>query len=340
MTNVVITGGAGFIGSNLVYECLKLKPEWTLHIVDSLTYAGNFSNIASVVDDKKVFFHKSDITDLDAMNKLFSDVRVEYVFHLAAESHVDRSIKSAAEFVRTNVDGTQVLIDVARANSVSRFLHVSTDEVYGALGSDGVFTEETPLDPTSPYAASKASSDLMALSAYKTYGFDVVVTRCTNNYGAYQFPEKFLPLFITNTMEDKSLPLYGEGLQVRSWLHVSDHNRALIKLLEAGKSGHAYNIGPMNESEKTNKDVAHMILDFFGKPKSLIKKVEDRLAHDFRYATSIDKITTDTDWEPKVKFADGLKETIEWYQNNRDWWETIKSGQYKEYYINHYKNIA
>lgn len=340
MTNVVITGGAGFIGSNLVYECLKLKPEWTLHVVDSLTYAGNFSNIASVVDEKKVFFHKADITNLEAMKELFDKIKVDFVFHLAAESHVDRSIKSAAEFVKTNIDGTQVLVDVARANSVKRFLHVSTDEVYGALGDDGVFTEETPLNPTSPYAASKASSDLMALSAFKTYGFDVIVTRCTNNYGPYQFPEKFLPLFITNTMENKELPLYGEGMQVRSWLHVSDHNRALIKLLDSGKSGNVYNIGPMNESEKTNKEVAHLILDFFGKSKSLIKKVEDRLAHDFRYATSIEKITSDIDWKPVVSFADGLKETIEWYQKNEEWWKKIKSGQYQEYYQNHYKNIA
>lgn len=341
MTKVLITGGAGFIGSNLVYECLKRKPEWNIHVVDSLSYAGNFENISTLVDENKVEFSKIDITDVKKINELFETQKFDFVFHLAAESHVDRSIHSAAAFVVTNVTGTQVLVDAARANEVKRFVHVSTDEVYGALGNEGVFTEETPLEPTSPYASSKASSDLMALSAFKTHGFDVVVTRCTNNYGPYQFPEKFLPLFITNAMEDKDLPLYGEGLQVRSWLHVSDHCSALIAILEKGKSGEVYNIGPLDEAERSNKEVAYEILKQLDKSESLIKKVEDRLAHDFRYAVSIEKLKRETEWKPEVKFDTGLIDTIKWYKENKDWWSKIKSGDYQKYYDTHYsKKLA
>ena len=333
---VAITGGAGFIGSNLVHYLSAQRPEWNITVLDALTYAGNLENINKLLEAKKVSFEKVDITDSEAILSLFKKSSFDLVFHLAAESHVDRSILSGDAFVRTNVLGTQSLLDASRATKVKRFVHVSTDEVYGSLGPTGRFVETTPLDPTSPYAASKASSDLMALAAAKTHGFDVVVTRCTNNYGPYHFPEKFIPLFVTNALEDRELPLYGDGMHVRSWLHVTDHAAALLLVAEKGIRGEVYNIGGMEEAEIPNKIVAEQICNLLGKPTSLIKFVTDRLAHDKRYAIDYTKINRELGWKPQIKFSDGLKDTIEWYVNNRPWWERVKSGAYREYYEQNY----
>ena len=333
---VGITGGAGFIGSNLTYYLNEERPDWKLTILDALTYAGNLETIESLLG--KVNFIKVDIADRDAVTDIFAKEKFDLVFHLAAESHVDRSILSGEPFVRTNVLGTQNLLDASRANNVKRFVHVSTDEVYGALGPTGRFVESTPLDPTSPYAASKAASDLMALAVSKTFGYDVVVTRCTNNYGPYHFPEKFIPLFITNALEDKQLPLYGDGNQIRSWLHVKDHARALLMVAEKGKKGEVYNIGGMEEAELPNRLVAEMICEKLSKPKSLIKYVEDRLAHDRRYAIDYTKINRELGWKPEIHFEKGLPATVEWYVNNKDWWTRVKSGVYLDFYEKNYQN--
>lgn len=333
---VAITGGAGFIGSNLTYYLAKERPDWKLSILDALTYAGNLETIEPLLN--KVNFIKIDIADREAVNTIFTREKFDLVFHLAAESHVDRSILSGEPFVRTNVLGTQVLLDASRTHNVGKFVHVSTDEVYGALGPTGRFVESTPLDPTSPYAASKASSDLMALAVCKTFGYDVVVTRCTNNYGPYHFPEKFIPLFITNALEDKQLPLYGDGNQIRSWLHVKDHARALLMVAEKGRKGEVYNIGGMEEAELPNRLVAEMICEKLNKPKSLIKYVEDRLAHDRRYAIDYTKINRELGWKPEIHFDKGLPETVDWYVNNKDWWTRVKSGAYMDFYEKNYRN--
>jgi len=333
---VFVTGGAGFIGSNLVHHILEKRPSWSVVVLDALTYAGNLENIASCIASGKVAFERVDITDSRALEECFSKHSPEMVFHLAAESHVDRSIMSGDAFVKTNVLGTENMVSLSRAHKVKRFLHISTDEVYGSLGPTGRFYESTPLDPTSPYAASKASSDLMALAAAKTHNYDVIVTRCTNNYGPYQFPEKFIPLFTTHAMEGLSLPLYGDGMNVRSWLHVRDHNEALLLLAEKGESGEVYNIGGTEADEIPNKIVAEAICSLLGASTSLIKYVSDRPAHDKRYAVDFSKINKAVGWKPQVTFPDGLKETVTWYKENRQWWERIKSGAYKEYYDQNY----
>ena len=333
---VLVTGAAGFIGSNLLYLLSEKKPDWKLCALDALTYAGNFETIAPLVNEKKSTFAKIDIADQAAVNKLFEQEKFDLVFHLAAESHVDRSIHSASEFVRTNVMGTQCLLDASLAHEVKRFLHISTDEVYGSLGPTGCFYETTPLDPTSPYSASKASSDLMVLAFQKTHGIDALVTRCTNNYGPYQFPEKAIPLFLTNAIDNKGLPVYGDGSNVRSWIYVVDHCEALLALAEKGKSGEVYNIGGTSESEIPNIQVAKQILAHLGKPESLIGFVKDRPAHDKRYAVSIDKINKELGWKPRVGFEEGLAKTIEWYKSNESWWRSIKTGSYLEYYERNY----
>ncbi|MCB0333695.1 MAG: dTDP-glucose 4,6-dehydratase [Bdellovibrionales bacterium] len=334
--NILVTGGAGFIGSNLVYSLHDRCPDWNITVVDALTYAGNLHNIASLVDTGKVAFSKCDIADATSVHALFEEKQFEMVFHLAAESHVDRSIHSASEFVRTNVLGTQTLLDASLAIGVKRFMHISTDEVYGSLGPTGKFTEQTPLDPTSPYAASKAASDLLVEAFHKTHGLDAIITRCTNNYGPYQFPEKFIPLFISNAMEDKPLPLYGDGMNVRSWLYVTDHCDALYLLSQKGVAGEAYNIGGDDAAEIPNKIVAEAICSSLGKSSDLIQYVTDRLAHDRRYAVDFSKIHQAVGWEPSVPFEDGLLRTIAWYQEHRSWWEEIKSGEYRDYYQRHY----
>jgi dTDP-glucose 4,6-dehydratase len=338
---VVVTGGAGFIGSNLVHYLAEVRPTWEITVVDLLTYAGNLENLKGILGNGNVSFEKIDITDGAAVEKLFqgaqkSGAPYDIVFHLAAESHVDRSIHGAAAFVKTNVLGTQTLLDAARASGVKRFVHVSTDEVYGSLGPTGRFLETTPLDPTSPYSASKASSDLMALASAKTHGFDVVVTRCTNNYGPFHFPEKLIPLFITNALDDKPLPLYGDGMNVRSWLYVRDHAEALLLVAEKGRTGEVYNIGGSEEAEIPNVAVTKAILKRLNKPETLIKRVADRPAHDLRYAIDYTKINRELGWSPRTPFAVGIEKTITWYLANESWWRDIKSGAYLSYYEKNY----
>ena len=335
---VLVTGAAGFIGSNLVHFLCRQRPMWSTTALDLLTYAGNLKNMSSLVEEKRVSFERIDITDEAAINSLFERERYDLVFHLAAESHVDRSIMSAREFVSTNVMGTQVLIDAAYKYGVSKFVHISTDEVYGSLGPTGRFFETTPLDPTSPYAASKAASDLMVLSFCKTHKFNASVTRCTNNYGFYHFPEKLIPLFITNAMEDRNVPLYGDGMNVRSWVFVEDHCDGLLRVAEKGRAGEVYNIGGTPDCELPNRDVTYMILEMLGKSKELIQPVGDRPAHDRRYAVDTTKIQTELGWEAKTSFRDGLQRTVEWYKSNRSWWEEIKSGDYRSYYERNYSN--
>jgi dTDP-glucose 4,6-dehydratase len=335
---VLVTGAAGFIGSNLVHFLCRERPSWKITALDLLTYAGNLKNIAALVDEKRVAFERIDITDERAISELFEREKFDLVFHLAAESHVDRSIMSAREFVSTNVMGTQVLIDAAYTYKVNKFVHISTDEVYGSLGPTGHFVETTPLDPTSPYASSKAASDLMVLSFCKTHKFNASVTRCTNNYGIYHFPEKLIPLFITNAMEDKKVPLYGDGMNVRSWLFVEDHCDGLLRVAEKGRAGEVYNIGGTPDCELPNRDVTYMILEMLGKSKDLIQPVGDRPAHDRRYAVDTTKIRTELGWEAKTTFRDGLTKTVEWYKANRPWWEEIKSGAYRSFYESNYSN--
>ena len=339
---IFITGGAGFIGSNFVRWALT-NPEVSgqidkLVVLDLLTYAGNLENLESLKSNQKFRFVKGDIRDAGLCRQLMADEKIDFVVHFAAESHVDRSIHDPLSFVRTNVEGTQVLLNEARDKGISKFLHVSTDEVYGSLGPTGFFTEETPLDPSSPYSASKAASDLIALAAFKTYGFPVNVTRCTNNYGQFQFPEKLIPLFVTNALNDIPLPLYGDGKNVRSWLHVDDHSRALWKVLLGGRLGEVYNVGGSVESEKENCEVTSEILKYLNKPSNLIRHVEDRLGHDRRYAVDYSKIKAELDWVPQVEFVTGLHETIEWYKENEGWWQRVKSGEYQKFYQLNYEN--
>jgi dTDP-glucose 4,6-dehydratase len=333
--NVLITGGAGFIGSNLIHLILEERPDWHVVNLDALTYAGNLENLAEVEDDPRYTFVHGDITDVDAMLRLFDGHKPDAVMHLAAESHVDRSILDASAFIRTNVTGTQVLLDIARAQDKPvRFLHVSTDEVYGSLGETGYFTEETPLAPNSPYSASKAGSDLLVRAAFHTHGMDVVTTRCSNNYGPYQFPEKLIPLMIVNAMEDAELPVYGDGMNVRDWLYVRDHARALIAVLEGGKAGEVYNIGGHNE--KPNIEIVRTILSELGKPESLIRFVTDRPGHDRRYAIDAGKIERELGWTPEHTFEEALPKTVEWYRNHPEWTERVRTGAYREYYEQQY----
>lgn len=333
---VAVTGGAGFIGSNFVRYLTEERPNWQVSVLDLLTYAGNLENVADLVDSGKVSFSRVDVADFSSLASLFESAAFELVFHFAAESHVDRSIENAQNFVKTNVVGTQNLISCCKSSGVRRLVHISTDEVYGSLGPTGRFVETTPLDPTSPYAASKAASDLMVLAACKTHGFDAVVTRCTNNYGPYQFPEKLVPLFITNAMEDRELPLYGDGMNVRSWLYVRDHCEALVAVGERGRSGEVYNIGGMEEAELPNREVTELILEHLKKPASLIKPVKDRPAHDRRYAIDYSKMKQELGWMPRTPFKDGLAQTIDWYQANAEWWRRVKSGEYQEFYERNY----
>lgn len=335
---VLITGAAGFIGSNLTHYLVEQRPEWKVVALDALTYAGNLENLSELIERSQIDFKKIDITHAEAITQLFEAEKFNLVFHLAAESHVDRSIHSASEFVHTNVVGTQNLLNSTLATRVKRFVHISTDEVYGSLGPTGRFVETTPLDPTSPYAASKAASDLMVEACHKTHGLETVVTRCTNNYGPYQFPEKFIPLFITNALEDKKLPLYGDGMNVRSWLYVRDHCEALLAAAENGVAGQVYNIGGAEEAELPNKEVTQLILKNLGKPEDLIELVTDRPAHDRRYAIDYSKINSELGWKPTVPFHEGIEKTIAWYLSNRSWWEKIKSGDYRKFYEELYGN--
>lgn len=336
MKTILITGGAGFIGSNFIKYMLNKYEDYKIINLDLLTYAGNLENLKDVEDNPNYEFIKGDIADRDLVNNLFEKYKFDYVINFAAESHVDRSIEDPGIFVKTNIMGTQALLDAAKKYGIEKYLQVSTDEVYGALGSTGMFTEETPLAPNSPYSASKASADLLVRAYYKTFGLPVNITRCSNNYGPYQFPEKLIPLMIANALEDKDLPIYGDGLQVRDWLHVKDHCSAIDTVLHKGKIGEVYNIGGNNE--KKNIEIVKLILEKLGKPESLIKYVKDRPGHDRRYAIDNTKITTELGWEPSYTFEQGMEETIKWYLDNRDWWEKIRSGEYMEYYKRMYGN--
>jgi dTDP-glucose 4,6-dehydratase len=317
---ILVTGGAGFIGSNFVRMALTDKfPDFKVNelvVLDLLTYAGDEENLAPIATDKRYKFVKGDIRDLELAKQLMS--QSDYVVHFAAESHVDRSIEGGSEFVSTNVMGTQVLLDAARNSNIKRFLHVSTDEVYGSI-SEGSWPEDHTLLPNSPYSASKAGSDLLVRAYNRTHKLDTVITRCSNNYGQYQFPEKVMPLFITNIIEGKKVPLYGNGLNVRDWLHVDDHCRGIALALTKGKSGEVYNIG--GGTELTNIELTHKILEAMGVGKEFIQPVEDRKGHDLRYSVDITKINTQLGYSPQVNFGEGLAQTINWYKNNEAWWK-------------------
>lgn len=317
---LLITGGAGFIGSNLVRHMVNTYPQYHVVNLDALTYAGNKDSLKDLEGKANYQFVHGDICDAELVDGLMQGV--EAVLHLAAESHVDRSITDPGAFVRTNVMGTQVLLDAAKRHGVKRFVHVSTDEVYGSLGPTGFFTEETPLAPNSPYSASKAGSDLLARAYFETFGFPTLITRCSNNYGPYQFPEKLIPLFITNLMEDQQVPIYGDGLNVRDWLHVEDHCRAIDAVLQSGTPGEVYNIGGNNE--KTNMEITRTILSKLNKPESLIRYVQDRPGHDKRYAIDAAKMKRDLGWEPQYTFETGIDQTIAWYLANEAWWRPLK----------------
>lgn len=329
---VLITGGCGFIGTNLVRHVLSEKPDWDVVNLDLLTYAGNLENTSGLEEEYKdrYTFVRGDIADPDLVDRLFAENRFDLVMNLAAESHVDRSIENAGVFVKTNIRGVQVLLDAAIKYGVGRFLQVSTDEVYGSLGDTGSFTEDLPLAPNSPYSASKASADLLVRSYIKTYGLDAVITRCSNNYGPYQFPEKLIPLMIVNANAGKDLPVYGTGKNVRDWIYVTDHCRGIALVAEKGKSGEVYNMG--GNAEKQNLEIIRTILSSLNKPESLIRYVKDRPGHDFRYSMDFSKIEAELGWKPAMNFEGGMTETIGWYMDNTKWLEGVLSGAYMEYY--------
>lgn len=329
---LLVTGGAGFIGSHFIRYILEKEEEIEVINVDCLTYAGQLSNLVEIEKNPRYIFVKADITDQEAMEQVFKE-KIDYVINFAAESHVDRSILSADAFIKTNVLGTSILLELARRGKVTKYLQVSTDEVYGALGTDGFFTEDTPLAPNSPYSASKASGDLLVRAYHKTYGLPVNITRCSNNYGSHQLPEKLIPLMVCNAKEGKKLPVYGTGQNVRDWIHVTDHCKALVEVLFNGKPGEVYNIG--GHAERTNLEIVEIILETLGRGKEYIEFVGDRLGHDFRYAIDPIKIKDDLGWEPCVKFEDGIKETIKWYIEHKEWWEEVRqrlASYYKELY--------
>jgi len=329
---ILVTGGCGFIGSNFIRYLLKTYPDYSVINVDKLTYAGNLENLSDLSPSPRYHFLRGDIADASQMEERVSK-GVDAVVNFAAESHVDRSIEDPTAFMKTNVFGTFVLLETLRKVFPKQrilFLHVSTDEVYGSLGESGAFTEETPLAPNSPYAASKTAADMMVRAYYQTYGLPAIITRCSNNYGPYQFPEKLIPLMISNAMEDKELPMYGDGLNIRDWIHVEDHCRGLDVVLHRGRKGEVYNIG--GRSERTNLSVAQAILDHLGKPHSLLRFVADRPGHDRRYAMDFSKIEKELGWSPSVTFEDGIRRTVEWYQTYRQWWKKIKTGEYLDYY--------
>ncbi len=331
--NVIVTGGAGFIGSNFVFHMLEKYPDYRIICLDKLTYAGNLSTLESVMDNPNFKFYKVDICDAPAIDKIFEDEKPDVVVNFAAESHVDRSIENPQVFLETNIIGTSVLMDACRKYGNIRYHQVSTDEVYGDLPLDRpdlFFTETTPLHTSSPYSSSKASADLLVLAYYRTYGLPVTISRCSNNYGPYHFPEKLIPLMIANALNDKPLPVYGEGLNVRDWLYVKDHCKAIDLIIHKGTIGEVYNVGGHNE--KRNIDIVKLICKELGKPESLITYVTDRKGHDMRYAIDPTKIHNELGWLPETKFEDGIKLTIDWYLNNRKWWEDIISGEYQNYY--------
>ena len=324
MKKLLITGGCGFIGSNFIQYIIKNYPDYFIINFDNLSYAGNLDNLKEVSSNRNYSFTKGDITSVPDVMKAVKDI--DWVIHFAAESHVDRSISDGAVFVKTNVLGTYNLLEASRQNNIKKFIHVSTDEVYGSLPATGYFTEQTPLAPNSPYSASKAGSDVLVRSYYETYKLPIIITRCSNNYGPYQFPEKLIPLMITNAMADIPLPVYGDGMNVRDWLYVEDHCRAIDLIAHQGRVGEVYNIGGNNEWH--NIDIVKLILKELKKPQSLIKFVTDRLGHDRRYAIDSSKLQKELGWKSLMKFENGIKFTIEWYVKNKQWIERIKTGDY------------
>ena len=337
---ILVTGGAGFIGSNFIYYMLRSYPDIQITNLDKLTYAGNLDNLAIVEKDSflssRYKFIKGDIADAGLIDRIMAE-GFDAIINFAAESHVDRSIEDAGIFLKTNVLGTQNLLEGLKKHKIERFIQISTDEVYGSLGSEGKFTEHSPLMPNSPYSASKASADLICRAYFRTFRLPIIITRCSNNYGPYQFPEKLIPLFITNALEDLPLPLYGDGLNIRDWIHVEDHCRAIDLVLRKGREGEIYNIG--GNCEKTNLEITRIILEKLNKPETLITFVKDRPGHDRRYAISMDKIEKELGWKPTFSFEVGIEKTINWYQENSWWWQKIKSGEYRKYYERRYGKI-
>ncbi len=336
---IIVTGGAGFIGSNFVYYELDRHPEDRIVCIDKLTYAGNLSTLAPIMDKPNFRFVRMDICDRAAVDKLFEEEKPDIVVNFAAESHVDRSIENPEIFLQTNIIGTSVMMDASRKYGVKRYHQVSTDEVYGDLPLDRpdlFFTEETPIHTSSPYSSSKASADLLVLAYHRTYGLPVSISRCSNNYGPYHFPEKLIPLMIINALHDKPLPVYGEGLNVRDWLYVEDHCKAIDLVMRKGREGEIYNIGGHNEMK--NIDIVKLICAELGKPESLITHVTDRKGHDMRYAIDPTKIHNELGWLPETMFKDGIKKTIRWYLDNQAWWQPIIDGEYQNYYEQMYGN--
>lgn len=334
---IIVTGGAGFIGSNFVFHMLQAHPDYRIVCLDKLTYAGNLSTLEPVLQQDNFRFAKADICDRQAVDKLFQEEKPDIVVNFAAESHVDRSIENPGIFLETNIMGTAVLMDACRKYGIQRYHQVSTDEVYGDLPLDRpdlFFTEETPLHTSSPYSSSKASADLLVMAYYRTYGLPVTISRCSNNYGPYHFPEKLIPLMIANALADKPLPVYGNGENVRDWLYVEDHCRAIDLIIHNGKVGEVYNVGGHNE--KRNIDIVRIICQELGKPESLIVHVEDRKGHDRRYAIDPVKIHRELGWLPETKFEDGIKKTVKWYLEHKKWWQDIINGEYQEYYAKMY----
>lgn len=337
--NIIVTGGAGFIGSNFVFHMLQGHPEYRIVCLDKLTYAGNLSTLEPVMGNANFRFVKADICDRAAVYQLFEEEHPDMVVNFAAESHVDRSIENPGIFLETNIMGTAVLMDACRKYGIRRYHQVSTDEVYGDLPLDQpdlFFTEDTPIHTSSPYSSSKASADLLVLAYHRTYGLPVTISRCSNNYGPYHFPEKLIPLMIINALHDKPLPVYGDGLNVRDWLYVEDHCRAIDLILHKGTVGEVYNVGGHNEMK--NIEIVKLICRTLGKPESLIHFVTDRKGHDRRYAIDPTKIHRELGWLPETKFADGIQKTIQWYVNHEDWWQPIVSGEYMAYYEKMYGN--
>ena len=336
MKRILVTGGAGFIGANFINNILQKRDDVEIINLDKLTYAGNLENLKPSENKSNYHFVNGDITNSELISYLFQKYKIEYVINFAAESHVDRSILGSKIFFETNVIGTNVLLEAARKYSVKKFLQVSTDGVYGCLGKTGLFREDTPLSPNSPYSSSKAAADMMVNAFYHTYGLPVVTTRCSNNYGPLQFPEKLIPLMTLNALSGKKLPVYGDGLNVRDWIYVIDHNEAVELVFEKGKEGEVYNIGA--SQEMTNIEIVKLILSSLGKSDEMIEYVKDRPGHDRRYAIDSSKIQTELGWKPKYKFEEAIQKTINWYLENRTWWERILSGEYQKYYQQQYHN--
>lgn len=339
MKTLLITGGCGFIGSNFIRYVFNLEEDFRIINVDKLTYAGNLENLKGIDKKHEKFykFYRADVCDFELINDIVQKEGVNYIINFAAESHVDRSIENPNVFCETNITGTQSLLNIAKINTIKKFLQISTDEVYGSLGfEDPAFTEKTPLSPNSPYSASKASADLITLSYYKTFNLPINITRCSNNYGPYQFPEKLIPLMIKNALNDDTLPVYGKGINVRDWIYVEDHCEAIFKVLLEGKIGEIYNIG--GDSEFANIDLVKKLLELLDKPESLINFVKDRPGHDLRYAMNHEKITEELNWKPKITFEEGLKMTVDWYLKNEVWLEHVINEDYLKYYDKQYSS--